>query len=226
MLLVSCLHTGKLAPQKTGLGTFAHPVSVDPRTRSGAYLINCYMAKRCSSANRCVQIGCNTCARRYARRIARDFQCRSTGTIYATSIAADIDSIDDFRLWRVSLWNVVSYRKSGCRWWRDIHIRVWCCRDGCIRGIVALESVTEKEFLTALGSRWPITLRQITPEALRDELYTVVHPDIIMGDYPDHARYQHRQMTVRPSHARAKSIYPADAPVRDPFDDPMPLLIA
>jgi hypothetical protein len=104
-------------------------------------------------------------------------------------------------------------------------MRVWLCRDGSIRGVVALESVTENEFLTALGSRWLITLRQISPEALRDELYTIVHRDIIMSDYPDHARYQNRQMTVRPRHARAKSIPLADASVCDPFDDPMPVLI-
>lgn len=92
--------------------------------------------------------------------------------------------------------------------------------------MAALGSITENEFLTALGSRWPITLRQIDPEAARDELYAVVHPDTIMADDPSRARYQPRQVAVRPSHARANSIHFGDALVRDPFDDPMPILIA
>jgi hypothetical protein len=92
--------------------------------------------------------------------------------------------------------------------------------------VVALGSITENEFMNALGSRWPITLRQINPDALPDELYAVVHPDIIMADDPSHARYQSRQVTVRPSRPRVASIHVAEAPVREPFGDPMPILIA
>jgi hypothetical protein len=184
------------------------------------------MIRKCSSANRCAQIQCNKCARRYARRIARDLQCRGTGLIFAISIAAEIDSIDDFTRWRVSIWNAVAYRRSVCRWWNDIYLRVWAGQDGCIRGVVALGSITENEFLTTLSSRWPIMLRRIEREALYDELYAVIHPDAIMADNPSHARYQRRQATVRPSRPRVGPMHASDVLVRDPFDDPMPLLIA
>jgi hypothetical protein len=193
--------------------------------RRGADLINCYMIRRCSSANRCAQIGCNRCARRYARRVARDFLCSATGPIYAITINAGIGDLNDFERWRVSLWNAVFYRRGVCRWWKDMHLRIWCSRDGLIRGIIALGPITECEFLTALGSRWPLALRQIRPEALYDELYGVVHPDVIMADDLSHARYQPRQMTVRPSRAHVAPISVADAMVCDPFDDPMPVLI-
>jgi hypothetical protein len=71
-----------------------------------------------------------------------------------------------------------------------------------------------------------MTLRPIRLEALYDELYAVVRPDVILADEPSHARYQSRQMTVRPSRPRVVSIHAADALARDPFGDPMPLLIA
>lgn len=197
------------------------------RRGSGTELINYYMEKRCSSANRCARIECNKCARRYARYVARDFLCTSTGPIYAITINAQISNLDTFRRWRTSAWNIVSFRRR-CRWWRDIAMRVWLTRDGSIRGVVALGSITESEFLTALGSRWPLALRQICPEALYDELYGVVHPDAIMADDLCHARYQPGQMKVRPRRARMEPISPALADVLacGPFDDPMPFLIA
>jgi hypothetical protein len=183
------------------------------------------MIKKCCSANRCARIECPTCARRYARRVARDLLSSATGQIYAISIAAGIGSLDDFRQWRVSLWNIVSYRRNVCRWWNDIHMRSWCGRDGCIRGIIVLGSVTENEFLTTLGARWPMTLRSIRLVALYDELYAVVCPDVILADDPTHARYQPRQMTVRPHRVRATQKHPVDPMMCNPFDDPMPLLI-
>lgn len=191
-------------------------------------MINCYMMKRCSSANRCARIECNKCSRRYARHVARDFQRTSTGPIYAITINAQISNLDDFRRWRDTFANAVSYRRSVCRWWNDIHLRVWCGWDGCIRGGVALGSITENEFLTALSSRWSLMLRRIEREALYDELYAVIHPDAILADDSSHARYQHRQMTMRSSRSRVTPTdsAPADTLGRDPFDDPMPFLIA
>jgi hypothetical protein len=183
------------------------------------------MTKKCCSANRCARIECPKCARRYARRVAYDFLFSATGQIYAITITAGIDSLNDFGGWRVSAWNTFSYRRN-CRWWRDVAMRVWLSRDSSIRGAVALGSVTEHEFLTAIKTRWPVTLRSIRPEALYDEIYAVVRPDMIMADDPSHARYQPRQMTVRPHCARVTPTHPVDAILFDPFDDPMPLLIA
>jgi hypothetical protein len=105
-------------------------------------------------------------------------------------------------------------------------MHLWLSRDGYIRGVIALRSITEDEFLTALGARWPMTLRPIRLNALYDELYAVVRPDVMLADDPSHARYQPRQVTVRPSRPRGVSRHTADALAPDPFGDPMPVLIA
>jgi len=216
----------KLHRQKPVFGTIAHSVNMISQTWAGADLINCYMMKRCSSANRCARIECPTCARRYARHVARDFVCSATGPIHTITISAGIDGLDDFKRWRVGVWNIVTYRRQGCRWWRDIHLRLWFCRDGCVRGIVALGSITETEFLSALGERWPITLRRIDGETLLRELYTVVRPDIIMADDLGRARYQPRQMTVRPHRVRSPQRGTTPVFLPDLFTEPMPMLIA
>jgi len=215
----------KLHRWKPALGGTAHLANVILRRGADAKMINYYMLKRCCSANRCARIECRTCARRYARRVTREFLRTRTGLIYAVTINAEISNLAEFMRCRKTLWNAVLYRRSVCRWWNDIHLRIWCCRDRCIRGVVALGSITENEFLATLGSRWPITLRLISPEALHDELYAVVSPEIVMASDLSHARYQPRQMTVRPRRARTKPIYTADETVHDPFGDPMPLLI-
>ena len=105
-------------------------------------------------------------------------------------------------------------------------MRVWLSRNGSILGVMALGSITEAEFLTAFGSRWSVTLRHIAPEALDDELYAALGPEMIMADDFGHARYQPRQMTVRPRRTRISPSRPVPHRVPDPFDGPMPLLIS
>jgi hypothetical protein len=96
---------------------------------------------------------------------------------------------------------------------------------GTVRGVVALGSITTTEFETSFGSRWPFTLRRIDPEALFDELHAVVRPGSIMQDDADHARYQPRQMTVRPRYVRTGRKRSAPTRHPDPIDEPMPILI-
>ena len=182
------------------------------------------MIDKCSSAHRCSQIDCHRCARRYARRIARDFRGPDTGQVHAIAFAAGIADLDEFRQWRISAWNILTYRRQVCRWWQSVSLRLWFCQ-GTVRGVVALGSITTTEFETAFGSRWPFTLRRIDPEALFDELYAVVRPGSIMQDDSDHARYQPRQMTVRPRHARTGRKRSAPTRHPDPIDEPMPILI-
>jgi len=183
------------------------------------------MIVKCSSANRCARIDCSRCARRYACRAARDFQGQSTGQIYTIAISTGIRDLEKFRQWRISVWNIFNYRRQTCRWWQDVTMRAWLSNDGRIRGVVSLGSITGSEFDAALGARWPITLRRINPEALFDELHAVVRPGTIMADDPDHARYQPRQMTVRPRRARTCPKRPGQMYMPDLFDEPMPLLI-
>ena len=110
------------------------------------------MIDKCSSAHRCSQIDCHRCARRYARRIARDFRGPDTGQVHAIAFAAGIADLDEFRQWRISAWNILTYRRQVCRWWQSVSLRLWFCQ-GAVRGVVALGSITKTEFETAFGSR-------------------------------------------------------------------------
>jgi hypothetical protein len=183
------------------------------------------MISKCSSANRCAQIHCSKCAKRHARRVAREFQAPSTCPIYAVTIAAQTDDLEEFGRWRADVWNIIAYRRQICRWWRGVSLRVWLCQDQTVRGVVALGAITESEFQTALGSRWFLTLHPIPTGSLADLLFQIVRPGSIMADDPGYARYQHRQMTVRPSRARAAPEPVASVRLVDLFDEPMPMLI-
>jgi len=183
------------------------------------------MTKECCSANRCSRIECPKCARRYARRIARDFCRPDTGRIYAIAISAGVADLDEFRQWRLSIWNIITYRRQICRWWQGVSIRVWLRNDGSIRGVVAPGSISEDELIAALGCRWPTTLRWIEFDALFNELYEAVQPDNIMSADPDHARYQRRQLTVRPFKFRKPARRSKSVFTPSPYDEPMPVLI-
>jgi hypothetical protein len=183
------------------------------------------MNKECCSENRCSRIDCPKCARRYVRRVARDFQGSGADQVYVIAISARIANLDEFRQWRLSVWNIVTYRRQICPWWRGVSMRVWLLNDGSIRGVVALASITENEFGTILGSRWPMTLRLIERDTLHNELHEIVQPGMIMADHPSQARYQPRQMTVRPCRTRIKPNRPVPICYPDPFDEPMPILI-
>jgi hypothetical protein len=184
-----------------------------------------WMIKKCSSANRCARVDCYRCARRYARRIARDFQRHDPGRIYAVTTNARVTDLDGFAKCRVAIWNVIAYRRQISRWWNGVSTRLWQCHDGSIRGVMALGSISEAEILKTIGARWPITLRRIEPDALSHEIWEATRPDMIMADDPDLARYQPRQMTVRPRRTRATSRGSSYVPPPNPFDEPMPFII-
>jgi hypothetical protein len=129
-----------------------------------ADLINYCMITKCSSSNRCSRIECHRCARRYGRRVARNFRGPDSARIYAIVITAGIGNLDEFGQWRVSAWNIFTYRRQICRWWHGVSMRVWLSNDSSIRGVIALGSITEAELLTAFGSRWSVTLRHIEPD--------------------------------------------------------------
>ena len=148
------------------------------------------------------------------------------GRIYSIRIETRISTLLEFAKWRIKQWNIIDYRRRVSRWWSDLSFRVWLCGDGSVRGVVALGSITEDELAAALGTRWLLTLRQIDQGNVFDELYSVVQPRSIIADEPDHGRYQRRQLSVRPRRARTHQTRPVAISDPDPFDEPMPLLIA
>ncbi|MBM1169626.1 hypothetical protein [Microvirga arabica] len=141
------------------------------------------------------------------------------------TIAAGLNDIEEFVRWRISVWDVIAYRRQVCRWWHGVSLRIWLCRDQTIRGVVALGAITETEFQMAFGLRWPMILRRIEPETAGDVIVAVVRPNMIIADDPERARYQPRQMTVRPRRARMVPKPSVSVPLYNPFDEPMPVLI-
>lgn len=194
------------------------------RLASIASINNC-MPRKCCSAHRCARIDCLKCAKRYARHVARAFLRESTGRTYSIILDANIRSLDHFAEWRVAMRNALHHRKKGSRWWHDISIRLWLSSDGRVRGLIALASITENEFLIALGLRWRTTLHPLSAEALPDALFQVVRPGSIMMVDGDHARYQHRQMTVRPRDPHSRRKLPSYVKLPDPFEEPMPIIV-
>jgi hypothetical protein len=70
-----------------------------------------------------------------------------------------------------------------------------------------------------------VTLYPTPTGSLADKLFEIVRPGSIMADDPDLARYQPRQMTVRPRRDRPAPEQPTIALTPDAFDEPMPILI-
>jgi hypothetical protein len=183
------------------------------------------MITKCSSANRCSGIECPRCARRYARHTARSFLETSVDRIYSIRVDAIISTLPEFAEWRIKLWNVIDHRRRTSWYWDRFSARLWLCGDGSICGVTALGSITEDELVAALGIRWPLSLHRIDASSLFDELYAVVRPGSIMADDLGCARYQPRQMAVRPRRARAAPKPAASVRLVDLFDEPMPMLI-
>jgi hypothetical protein len=146
--------------------------------------------------------------------------------MYSISIDDGVSTLSEFGDWRIRIRNALDHRRRISRWWSTCSMRVWLSRNGSILGVMALGSITEAELLTAFGSRWSVTLRHISPEALDDELYAALGPEMIMSDDFGHARYQPRQMTVRPRRTRISPNRPVPLCIPDPFDEPMPVLIS
>jgi hypothetical protein len=197
------------------------------RTRRGSSTMGLAILNRgmpkCSSQNRCLSTSCNPCSRRYASRLARCVLSRGPRRLYAVEIETTIPSPCGFGRWRTAFRNVVDYHRRGSRYWNDLGTWLWLSGDGRVQGVASLGSVTEAEFIAAVGRRWPTTLRLINPQRLRDEIIAVVRPGVI---HPGSGagRYQSIRTAIWP---RRKPTLGGPPPllVSNRYLKPMPILM-
>ena len=100
-------------------------------------------------------------------------------------------------------------------------MQVWLGADGQIRGVVALDAITETEFTEAFAG-WKPTLRRIEPEEVADVVLEAVRPAVIAQ--VDGGGHQGVRFTLRP-----KTVRRVARPLRGLGDvaivDPMPLIL-
>lgn len=186
-------------------------------------IINISMRK-CCSQSRCGKTTCTVCARRYAGRITKRIVSRATGKLHVVRIEPPIFSRADFWRWRTEVRNMIDHYRRNSRWWRSFGLQVWLCRDGKLRGITCLGSLTEGEVLTAFNRRWPTALRSIDPSDLRREIVTIVHPNMI-ASVQVKARYQSVKLAIWPQRTRLKtSLLPVPDTIKVRIE-PMPVLL-
>lgn len=173
----------------------------------------------CSSSNRCCSTSCDTCRWRYSGRIARRILPHGR-RIFTVEIELGQTS---FRSWASSARNVIEYRRSQSRWWNELTLTVWLCRDQRARGILALGSVQEAELCKSF-ERWPTTLGPVAPENVRAEVYRALHPARI-AIVPSGRRYQSISFSVGPRRSNAPILKTEREPIRTPIEvAPMPFL--
>lgn len=156
------------------------------------------MAYRCFSARRCGSTSCQSCAWRAASRAAQSFWKFRGSNFHAVNFSTSISTVEDFRLWKVSVRNFVDHLRRGCHWWRDTSLDVWLQADGNVRGILRVRSLLLEELQEAFDRRWPVTLRAIEQGEVRREVYFSLHPARIARLDGIGRRYQSSRLTIGP----------------------------
>lgn len=179
--------------------------------------------KECCSWNRCRNITCEVCSRRYAGQVAKRIQTVA-GKRNVIEIDASLSTLADFWSWRIEVRNLTDYRRRDCRWWREFLMTVWLCHDGRLRGIASLGSLTPAEVLEVLNRRWPTTLWPVESNDLRQEIAAIVHPTMI-ATIQVRARYQSLKFSIWPKASRTnRQSAPISLPTRR-LVEPMPVLV-
>lgn len=179
--------------------------------------------KRWCSRHRCGHIACEVCARRYASRFTRQILQACPRNLATIELDPKIQSSADFRQWRIEVRNLLDYRRRQNRWYRELGLWVWHCQDGKIRGVISLAAVTKDEFKAAFDRRWPTTLRPIDPATLRNDVISVLQPDMIYAGEAN-GRYQSLKLWIWPqSPMRKKSALVT--PIYEAWIEPMPVLL-
>ncbi len=143
---------------------------------------------------------------------------------YAVEINIAPTSPADFSTWRIEARNVIDYRRRINRWWRNCGLTVWLGADQRLRGIVFLGPVAPVDFLAAF-SRWPMTLRPVSPTVLWEAINGFVKPGMIAAMPTSKARYQSLKLAVWPRRKVVKTRSLVQERTPTAYIEPMPVLI-
>ena len=105
--------------------------------------------------------------------------------------------------------------------WRSFGLNVWLSHDNQVRGIASLGKLGLTEVQGGL-SRWPTTLRRISSDDLRVEIYHVVKPSVISLEGSARGRYWPRRASIRPCQEISVCSMPG---LNRDHDEPMPILL-
>lgn len=128
------------------------------------------MIKSCCSTRRCCSIDCASCTWRYSLSVARRILACHPRSLHAATITCTASSPAEFRRWRRSLHNAVTYQRRRSRWWPSVGLWAWWTGNS-LHGLVELGSITANEFVSALRRNGDVRLRPISIETVRIEVY-------------------------------------------------------
>jgi hypothetical protein len=176
----------------------------------------------CHGSNHCHAVQCERCAWRYSGRIARRISI-STGPVYASAIHIPDLLPSDVRGWRAQIRNRICYLRQSPRW-HNFSLHVWLNRDGSCRGVLSAGTLDKEEVGSAL-SRWPVTLRAVSCDQLRLEIFDSAKPSVVCSEGPTWGRYWSRSLYIGPCRSPIRPLLgtPKD-PVQDWYE-PMPILL-
>lgn len=177
------------------------------------------MPHSCRAAHRCSSISCAACAWRYSLRVSRRILALEPSRVHAVTIAGAASSQNEYRHWRKSIHNCVTYRRSSSRWWPSVGFWGWWDGIG-LRGVVSLGSVTPSELTSALRRHGDVRLRLIAAESVRTEVYAATRSISTAQAAERVGRYQSVKIAIEPVIIATRSIPIAS----DVVVEPMPIL--
>jgi hypothetical protein len=186
------------------------------------------MPNTCRSAHRCSLTTCHSCTWRYALHVSRRVYAHDAHRIHSVSIDTGVREPSDFPRWRIALRNMIDHLRRSLRWWREVGLWLWLHHDGSARGVILLGSVTEPEFIAAIGRRWTTTLRLIETTEVRVEIYQTARPGSIALSVP--GRFQRIKVVVEPQGSPVTAALSSRRPIDQPvlpshWHDGLPVLL-
>ena len=168
---------------------------------------------------RCAATTCERCARRYASRLTRRILSIHPHRLHRVQFATTF-SLSDFRHFRVRARNALDHHRRDDRWMREVSLFTWLGWEGSVRGVVALNSVSEAEFARTVEWARP-TLVAISQAELLGAVLLAMRPGVIANTAE--GRYQSVKFSVGPQRPNQHP-YLQSPPPEPVYIEPMPTI--
>lgn len=147
----------------------------------------------CRSAHRCNSSYCFACTWRYSLSQANRILSHQPRRIHAFNLTHISLGGAAFRQQRKSLHNSICYQRRQSRWWGGFGMWGWR-NSAALRGIVILGSIPPPEFQRAVQRHGALELREIVPQAVREEVYRAA----CATSSAESGRYQTVKVSIEP----------------------------
>lgn len=177
------------------------------------------VGRACCSAHRCSAIECASCTWRYSLPMTRRILACEPRSLHAVMITCAASNPADFRRWRRSLHNAVTYHRRRSRWWSSVGLWGWWNGTG-LDGLVELGSVTATEFAGALRRHGDVRLRPIGIDVVRTEVYRAAQSVSTSQRGDAGGRYQPVKIAIAP----VTAYFLTNGHIKPAWIEPLPLI--